>query len=622
MNSIPSTASPLNQQLSKASVLNMFFISRQKQLQQVPMIILLIDASSSMEWIWPLIKKYTNQMVDKIRLKFGRLDEIWTITFDQGALVEKTGYITEDTGCGTEFGPPFAVLDQLIQSSEPTKPIKVLLVTDGQETGQTNWRNIKLGKHQDRNLTFVTIGIGKKFPFEATQRFYQNYHTSRLVPSTFIIKDSQEAEVKSTFEAVLPYLVTVDTKLRLKTPHYIYPWSENPQMEVHESSIILSSQASLVLTYGKAQIIVPPLPENNLPSSIERLQKLWYSAVMNTPSGTPTEKSAHRKMAKDTHTAILHLNRYAQQRPINQADLQRLNNLVYKAKLEEVIGDAYYKMSEYQRAQMADARIIYQSREEGMEDGLRKWSPSSVKDEQILLKQLEAEKMKKSLAVRNEIQRLQSTKQQQPITKEPIVEQAPRKADSVEPVHRTSFLSSSDVQTKSSQINDQEQRDNNSPSLRPQHDKRPPSVRRNNLLTAVRMEGSLPKLSDTDNKRNLSITIISAVLCFGAIMMSCISVSSPMLSTLLKLTVPLAYLLLGSFVFRIDLSTALRGLLIVLLCSLLFEGSMKNSDSQPMLDWSFAVIAVYIISSVMILADVTLVKPIKHLLERDLTNKN
>lgn len=341
---------PINETLATGKF-NIFSVRKQQIQRATPHIIFLVDRSGSMSGTWPYVQASANCLIDKINQHFGTLDKVTMYLFGSDVVAENSKYITLPVNGGTDFGIAFSQLDHTIDQIPPQDPIKIVFVSDG----GANW-NLSLGGHKGRNITFLTVGIGSGFPFEAAQFFYSVYHNSRVVNSLFHAKNIDGPSIQREFEEIEPYLFDVDNQLTLDIPLYMYPWSNAPENTVYENTCLISDQPTLSLNGG--QLLLKPEPKEHLIENSRELHNNWYLKVMRTPTSSTDEKTKHISMAKTVQEGMISLRKYVEHRIKDPIQLAELPTSVYQSFLGKVVDSSYYGMSELEKANMLDTKTI------------------------------------------------------------------------------------------------------------------------------------------------------------------------------------------------------------------------------------------------------------------------
>jgi hypothetical protein len=377
----------------KSSNLNVYYFpATQGKPTKIPLIITFVDVSGSMAIAIDFITKYMNILSDKIKQHFGTHDKFMLYLFGDVLYEEPSKYMTATLQGGTNFTPVFQKVDEIIAATPIDQPIKILFISDG----GSDWKSLKLGGHQKRDVTFLSIGVGSGFPFEASQEFYKAYHNSKLGNALFQINNkiqnpaadeisenagegdqsdnSKEAEqedqtdqedendefddddVRREFEAVEPYLFDTSSTLVLDKPVYRYPWSQTPETTVYEDSFLLSGEATLTL--NKGQIIIKPQPSEDLATNLKKVQEDYYLRVMNMPSHEEQDKENKILIAKKAEQAISQIHDHAKVRVHDPEQLKILNTTVLNDNLSKVVDQTYFDLPEIERAKMNDAKVV------------------------------------------------------------------------------------------------------------------------------------------------------------------------------------------------------------------------------------------------------------------------
>lgn len=205
-------------------------------------IIGIIDASYSMNEVWKLLVDEWNTFVDDVGP-----ENVQTVTFDNSAHYRQDpkleDKIEKHGGGGTTIDSGFQYFEQNVLPKIPqSTELKIIFISDGQDNMLTTLqrRLDKLGGNQNRDISFMCLGVLSGFPTFISMQLRQLYHTGdSTVPSIFLIEYSGQKAFFNKFQTLREFIKTKEP-INVTPAQLIYPW-EGMQDFAKESQWILST---------------------------------------------------------------------------------------------------------------------------------------------------------------------------------------------------------------------------------------------------------------------------------------------------------------------------------------------------------------------------------------------
>lgn len=213
-----------------------------------PWIIGVIDSSGSMSSHWKHCVKHYNAFIEQCNL-----EKVITYTFDDKIHEEPQKILKPNLrhygGSMTNIVLAFQTLDQKIKKIPDEDEIKVIFLSDGQDTcsGSTlKDKLIKLEGSGSKKISMMCIGVQSGFPTFISMYLREKYHRGdATIPSIFLIEYSSDKAFFNKFQSLKKY-IKVQKLIKVTPEQKLFPWEEFLS-EIPENRWIVSEQKELTL---------------------------------------------------------------------------------------------------------------------------------------------------------------------------------------------------------------------------------------------------------------------------------------------------------------------------------------------------------------------------------------
>ena len=280
-----------------------------QQLAKVLHVFLIADASGSMGRAWPHLVSATNNMLRWIEKESKTLDHITTMVFNDTLHMENKKFLNPKQrnypGGGTNFLPPFMALDQRLERISLTDQVKVVFISDGQGTPIPTMQQHLKG-HQQRNVAFFGVAVGKSFPLATFQYLNKTYHNSdESLEKIFLVENRfRNGEFETQLTKVRDFLLMDTQSIILDTPIQLAPFEE-PTKIVHNGQRILSEKEELTMNNYTTKL--KGIDQETTPEIIAEVYSSWVTKIQIKEARTEVDKKRlmeNAKVLKETITTI------------------------------------------------------------------------------------------------------------------------------------------------------------------------------------------------------------------------------------------------------------------------------------------------------------------------------
>ncbi|KRX09936.1 hypothetical protein PPERSA_05328 [Pseudocohnilembus persalinus] len=205
-------------------------------------IIGVIDSSSSMQNCY---KHMANEWNSKI-LPF--CPQSRCIVFSDQTQIQTKLQDSPEMGT-TEVEKAFIALNQQLQQPDVQNQVTIIFISDGcdnqDQTIIQRLEKLKSTIPQNKQINFITIGIGLEFPTKMAIKLRMMYHNvDNNTPPVFLLRNQREKDNWNvTFKIIKKFLV-INKEIKLDDNVQQFPWSKS-QQQIFENSFVFSSDNNL-----------------------------------------------------------------------------------------------------------------------------------------------------------------------------------------------------------------------------------------------------------------------------------------------------------------------------------------------------------------------------------------
>ena len=230
-----------------------------------------------MDPYWEWVSSFHNDYVSPL--------DCHVITFDNQQYVAQTSQLKRSLyqhgGGGTMIPEAFSVMENYMNELRRDARVTVLFISDGEDnrlsTLEERMEKLKGNLSKQRQVNFICIGIGKKFPHLLSMRLRQLYHNGdENIPALYLIEYPGQKAFFNKFESIRQFLV-LSPEANVLSPIKVFPW-ENFQPRVAFQGQWVISQSSELFIEGWQDPV--RFEEDQLRiEDVQEIVKGWYQKL-------------------------------------------------------------------------------------------------------------------------------------------------------------------------------------------------------------------------------------------------------------------------------------------------------------------------------------------------------